>query len=162
MSAALLWFLAGLGFLGVELAAPHLVLMFFGLGAWAAALADLGSLDLNMQIVVFIGVSLLSLFLLRRKMRSVFAGRSVENSSGVSENGAPHPLEGRKGRVSRATAPNRPGEVEIDGSFWRALSETPLEPGTEIRVQGTDTGDAMLLRVAPLGAENAGRNSREQ
>lgn len=159
MSAALLWFLLGLTFLGVELAAPHLVLMFFGLGAWAAALADLGSLGLNVQIVVFIAVSLLSLVLLRRHMRSVFAGRFVENGGEGAENGAPHPLAGRKGRVSRATAPDRPGEVEIDGSFWRALSEAPLEPGTEIRVQGTDRGDAMLLRVASLEAEIEGRQN---
>ena len=70
MNAPLLWFLLGLFFLFVELLAPTLVLVFFGAGAWVTACAALLGLPPAWQLVLFILVSLLTLLLLRRHLRS--------------------------------------------------------------------------------------------
>jgi membrane protein implicated in regulation of membrane protease activity len=39
LSPVLLWFLAGLVFFALELLLPGLIVFFFGIGAWCAALA---------------------------------------------------------------------------------------------------------------------------
>ncbi|HEX5431475.1 MAG TPA: NfeD family protein [Bryobacteraceae bacterium] len=38
------------------------------------------------------------------------------------------------------------GKVFIHGEYWDAVSSTPAEPGTEVRVVGID---GMRLRVEP-------------
>ena len=76
MNAPLLWFIVGVAFFVAELMTPAMVLLFFGVGAWASALAALLGTDLAWQIVVFICISLLTLLFLRRRLRTVFGGRS--------------------------------------------------------------------------------------
>lgn len=145
-SAPLVWFLVGLAFLGIELASPTLVLIFFGIGAWATALAALADTSLSVQLVCFMLVSILSLLLLRRHLRSVFGGRA--HGPGPEDDSAPpHPLAGRVGVVSRPIAQGMAGEVDIDGSFWRAVSTGPIAAGAQVRVLGTQAGDGLLLRV---------------
>ncbi|WP_304679908.1 NfeD family protein [uncultured Desulfovibrio sp.] len=149
MNAPLLWFLLGLFFLFVELLAPTLVLVFFGAGAWVTACAALLGLSLGWQLVLFILVSLLTLLLLRRHLRAVFGGRAQRAADADAQGGqAPsHPLTGRAGVVSKALRPGEVGEVSIDGSFWRAVAEVEIHTGRTVRVLGTQSDDALLLRV---------------
>lgn len=151
MSAPLLWFLLGLAFLLVELAAPTLVLIFFSAGAWVTACAALLGLPPAWQLVLFILVSLLTLLVLRRHLRAVFGGRAHRAADADAQGGhAPgHPLTGRVGLVSKALRPGEVGEVSIDGSFWRAVADEEIHAGRAVRVLGTRPDDALLLRVAP-------------
>jgi membrane protein implicated in regulation of membrane protease activity len=62
---AMVWFLIGLILIVSEFAVPGLVIIFFGLGAWAAALALLAiDMSLFFQIVIFLVVSITSLLVL--------------------------------------------------------------------------------------------------
>lgn len=155
MGLPLLWFLLGLAFLAVELVNPSLVSCFFGIGAWVAACASLADLSLGWQAVIFMGASLLSLVLLRRRFRHVFGGRSETASNahdygGSGEKAPPHPLAGHTGLVSKAIRPDGRGEVHIDGSFWRATAQKPIPQGREVRVLGAAAEDSLLLLVKPL------------
>lgn len=155
MGLALLWFLLGLAFLGVELVNPALVSCFFGIGAWITACAALAGLALGWQVALFLAASLLSLCLLRRRFRHVFGGRAqaaadAHDYGGSGEKPPPHPLAGHTGVVSKAIRPDGRGEVHIDGSFWRATAAEPVPEGREVRVVGTAHEDSLLLRVEPL------------
>ncbi len=153
MSASLLWFLLGLAFLGAELLTPTQVLLFFGVGAWAAALAALMDLGINIQLVVFATVSIATLIFLRRRLRTIFGGRSRRtDDNGLSEAAPPHPLQGQSGTVSRDIMPNQMGEVYVGGSFWRAVADIPLTKDAPITVLDALPDDTLTLRVAPYTA----------
>ncbi|MCR5814617.1 MAG: NfeD family protein [Desulfovibrio sp.] len=151
MSAALIWFITGLIFLGIDLLLPHLVLMFFGIGAFAACLGYFFGLALQGQLLIFIVVSLLSLVVLRRKLAVIFGGASVVKTS--SETVA-HPLCGHLGRVSKKLGPDEIGEIEVDGSFWRAKASEPLASGTQVRVRSVSQDDALLLEVQRASSDS--------
>ena len=143
MSLSLFWFLLGLAFLAVELVNPTLVLGFFGIGAWLAALVALTGLSPGWQVVLFIAASLLALRLLRRRFRHVFGGRAEaatdpHDYGGRGDSAPPHPLAGHTGRVSKPVRPDGRGEVRIDGSFWRAVAGEYIPE------------DSLVLRVEPL------------
>ncbi|MDD4700937.1 MAG: NfeD family protein [Desulfovibrio sp.] len=155
MNAPLLWFIVGVAFFLAELMTPAMVLLFFGVGAWASALAALLGMDLSWQIITFICISLLTLLVLRSRLRAVFGGRSrrvaSENCDGRDEEHcAPHPLTGRQGTVSKSLHPGEVGEVSIDGSFWRAVAPQHIAEGSPVRVLGAEADDALVLRVQPV------------
>ena len=155
MNAPLLWFIVGVAFFVAELMTPAMVLLFFGVGAWASALAALLGMDLAWQIVVFICISLLTLLFLRRRLRAVFGGRSSRNPSANcdgqdEEQCAPHLLTGRQGVVSKALRPGQVGEISIDGSFWRATAHEHIAAGSPVLVLGADPDNALVLRVQPV------------
>lgn len=142
MTAPLIWFLIGVALFAAEIMTPALVLLFFGIGAWAAALTALMDVPAGGQAAVFIAASLLSLVFFRQKARGIFSGRSGDPAPSGG-----HPLAGRRGIVSKALTPGSVGEIDIDGSFWRAMSDTPMSQGQAVLVQGPLAGDALILRV---------------
>lgn len=145
MSMTLIWFFIGLGFLLAELAFPALVVIFFGAGAWITMAPAALGWSLKAQIIIFIVVSLVSLLLLRRYVKSVFSGHAL-----TPRKEAAHPLTGQQGIVSKELRPGLVGEVSIGGSFWRAVADMPLPEGTAVRVLGTVSGDELILRVESL------------
>lgn len=155
MGATLLWFLVAIVFLAIDLLTPHLVLLFFGFGALGASASSALGFTLSSQFVVFITVSLVSLVLLRRKLARIFSGRmSGESRQSEGESSAPsHPLLGQIGKVTQPIALDKPGEVNIQGSFWRAVSEEYLAQGLNVRVVGVANDDSLLLKVASLKAK---------
>ena len=78
-SPVLLWFLAGIVFLALELVLPGLIVFFFGIGAWCAALAVfLFPIPLTTQLLIFLVASLVALLLLRSTLKKVFLGRTLD------------------------------------------------------------------------------------
>lgn len=57
-------------------------------------------------------------------------------------------MRGLKGEVIDRTAPE--GRVRIGDEYWRAVSGTPLDPGTAVEVTGVD---GLVLRVRALAKE---------
>ncbi|MCR4666318.1 MAG: NfeD family protein [Desulfovibrio sp.] len=146
MSGPLFWLIVALVFLGIELAAPHLVLIFFAVGALGALCADVLHASVAVQLVIFLLISFSSLLLLRKRLRSIFGGKSRK----TTDRDVPdHPLLGRQG-VLRQELGSGLYEVEIDGSFWRARSASPLASGCRVTVTGFEDGDPLLVRVEPL------------
>lgn len=147
MSAPVLWFMAGVALFGCELISPLFMLMFFGLGAWAAGAAALLGADTAMAFGVFSVVSVGSLLLLRRTLVRVFSGRSrVAPEVG---DGSHFLHTGKTGVLTRPVGPGLTGEMTFEGSYWRVTCEQALPEGTEVRIVGHQPNDEITLRVEP-------------
>ena len=113
-----IWAIAGIVLIGIELLFSGLIAFFFGVGALTTSLmvALFGGLRGNfaIQILIWIGASVLSLFVLRRYLRKMLAGLKNRGNTGK--------VSGRSVEVVERIAPGRPGRVRIDGTSWRAVS----------------------------------------
>lgn len=145
-SPVLLWFLAGVLFFALELLLPGLIVFFFGLGAWCAALVVyLLPMPLSSQLLVFLAASLVFLTLLRSTLKKVFLGRTLEKDAMDSS----LPLVGT-GEVIEDILPPAPGAIKYGGSFWQAVADQPLTKGTIVRVLEKKN---LIIKVGPIGAE---------
>ena len=64
--AAVIWFIIGFVLFLLEFVVPGLILFFFAAGAWIVALLCLFfEVPVNIQLVIFVITSVLSIFLLR-------------------------------------------------------------------------------------------------
>ncbi len=147
MSLPVVWFLLGVGLLLAELFSPIFVMMFFAIGAFAAAFATFFGVELIGSLVVFASVSVLSLFLLRSLLVRTFQG--TKQHAAPQEN---FPQKGRRGVVTQALAIGQVGEISLDGSFWRAVSDTPIAEGVSVVVVDRMPDDALTLMVQPTSA----------
>lgn len=139
-----LWFLAGLVLVLLEFAAPGLVLIFFGLGAWVVSFtAWLGwTPTLAGQLGVFACASLVLLLGLRRSCRGWFAGLSSTGDAQATEEEFLH----KEARVLSAIVPGQPGKVEFKGATWNARANEPLQAGDAAIIVGRD---GLQLQVRP-------------
>ena len=146
-SSELLWFIIGLVLLLGELVVPGFVIVFFGIGAWITALGvALGLLDsFNLQLAVFLGSSVLSLVLFRKKGKRYFEGR-------VSGRPAPErtmeDVGGERALVVSDIVPNSlGGKVEYNGTLWEAQSSVPISKGRVVEIVERSN---LILKVKPL------------
>lgn len=122
----LLWFLAGVVLLLLELSMPSFVLFFFAIGAWlTAAAAWLYDVTLNTQILIFIVASLVSLLALRRFVKKAFGGGRVGDVK------SDHPLaeSGTRVVVVADIVPPSEGKIKYSGTTWRAKANENIEAG---------------------------------
>jgi membrane protein implicated in regulation of membrane protease activity len=142
-----IWFLAGLVLILMEFVVPGVILVFFGAGAWIAAVTTwLGWTDsLAGQVGVFAVSSLVLLFTLRRTIRAQFTGH-------VSKGDIPDlDRDEFVGQVVRVTADvvpgRRDGKVEFKGATWAAVSDRAFAAGDAVRVVAVD---GLTLTVGPV------------
>ena len=143
MSAELVWFLIGLGLLLLELALPGLVVIFFGIGAWVTALTLLiFEPGLNMQLFIFLASSLLSLALLRKKIKKRFTNRRHDRSADLDNE-----YVGKTVTALEDFDVNGNGRVSFRGSTWQASCESPVVAGQVLRIVRFDS---IHLYLEPL------------
>ncbi|MDR3362845.1 MAG: NfeD family protein [Desulfovibrio sp.] len=140
--SGVVWFLIGIGFFLTEMFVPAFVMLFFGIGAWATAVITFFTPLLEMQALCFILSSLISLIFIRNRLRSVFSGQSRKPSGQLE-----HPMTGRRGVVSKRILPNEIGEISSGGSYWRAVSESDIPEGSQVKVNGVLANDGIILCV---------------
>jgi len=113
-----IWFLVGLVLVLLEFAAPGVILVFIGLGAWVTALAvRLGWADhFGLQMVWFAASSVVLLFALRRLFKGWFTGFSEtrDTRDNLDE------FTGREVVVLSRVAEGGRGQVEFKGANWAA------------------------------------------
>jgi membrane-bound serine protease (ClpP class) len=138
--------LFGLGLLLLELKIPSYGVL--GIGGTASLL--IGSImmtretpgvtvSLGIIIPVVLAMAIIILFLGRLALRS----RAIPPFTGAQA------LVGQEGRARTPLASDTPGQVDLHGEIWRALSRTPLDAGERVRV--TEVNGLTLL-VEPAGA----------
>jgi membrane protein implicated in regulation of membrane protease activity len=141
----LLWFVVGVVFFLLELATPGLVLLFFGIGAWVVAVVCLFvPLHVNLQLLLFMGASVLSLALFRRWVRGVFSGYVKSRQDTTQEL---QELIGKHAVVKEKITPKLAGRVELHGSDWTAQADQEIAAGTPVEVIGQTS---IILKVKPL------------
>jgi len=136
LTPEIIWFLVGLVLLLLELAAPGLIVGFFGIGAWIVAVVCLfAEISLNAQLIIFIVSSVLSLVLLRRWLRGIFLGHAG------SKQDLKHDIEefvGQRALVKEKIVPKAGGKVEFHGSNWEAQADQEIAEGTVVEIVGKD------------------------
>jgi membrane protein implicated in regulation of membrane protease activity len=84
LAPQVIWFARGFILLVIESAAPGIIIIFFGVGAWIVALVCLFfDISLNVQLLIFIVSSVVLLVTLRKRNCSqrLVKARSLRNSS---------------------------------------------------------------------------------
>ena len=127
---AIVWFVAFLILLVIELATVNLVSIWFAIGAVAAMICCAFTDSLWIQALVFIIVSMIAL-LLTKPLIKKFKGFKVipTNSDRVI---------GKVGEVTKKIEKNKYGEVKVFGNVWTATSEKPIALGSKVKVLAID------------------------
>ena len=145
----LAWFILGIVFLVLEACAPGIFLLFFGLGAWIAALAALAGLDLTTQVLAFIVAALAGLALFRNRLKKLLATRAGRGEETEDPVVAAQYL-GREVMVIGEAAPGRPALVEMNGANWQARGEgETLRLGDRVRVVAREGLTLVVARIPP-------------
>ena len=128
----LIWFMAGLILVLLEFVNPGIVTIFFGIGAWIVAFILLFvGIPLNVQLVIFLVVSILLLLSLRRRFKTLFQGGSVStDEEEMTFNG----FFGKSAVVTQTIKPETPGKVEFRGSYWNAESSETIAEGESVEI----------------------------
>ena len=125
----LIWFLLGLALIFLEFIVPGVILVFFGIGAWAVAVtAYLGWISsLESQLLLFAITSIVLLVLLRKWVKGKFYGHvsAVQDlTKNIDE------FSGQSVIVVQDVIPNKmEGAVEFKGAKWNAVSDEPIKNG---------------------------------
>jgi len=132
LNPPVIWFIVGLVLILLEFGIPGLITLFFGIGAWIVAILCLFiDMSFNLQLVIFIIISIVSLILLRKHFKSLFEGKMNKSEFGPDE------LEefiGHKAEVIKEIALNKPGKVEFHGTLWNAESKEKLGKGEIVKI----------------------------
>ncbi len=146
ISLYLIWFFIGIGFLIGEMMVPGFILIFFTAGSWVVAgtVFFLPELELTTQLIIFIISSLVLLFTLRRYGLNTFKGKS---KTGVDEEFS---KVGQKAVVTEAIDKDGYGEIQLDGTFWRATADVQIEKDQRVVVAGQEANNSMVLIVKPI------------
>jgi membrane protein implicated in regulation of membrane protease activity len=124
---AVLWLIAGIALVGVELFTGTFVLVMLGGGALVAAAAAFLDFSGVVQLLVFAVVSLLLLFGARPALRRRMHVDAIDN--GHNPVGTSALVTSRVDRDS--------GQIKIDGQLWSARSldhSQVFEPGQRVTV----------------------------
>lgn len=137
INPVLVWFLIGLALVISEFLLPGVILVFFGVGAWFAALTTwIGLTDgWTGQLLVFAVSSVLLLVLLRRWFRAKFFGHAGSEQDPFNN------LDDLTGETVVVTedVTGTGGKVEFKGAAWSARSDTDIPAGaraTVVAVEG--------------------------
>ncbi|MCP1101048.1 membrane protein implicated in regulation of membrane protease activity [Aequitasia blattaphilus] len=125
------WLIAFAVLLIFEISTMGLTTIWFAIGAICAFFAAVLGGNLMVQVIVFIGISILSLILTRPLVKKHF------NNSREATN--VYSLIGQQGLVIIPIDTLRAeGRVEVKGQEWAAKTESPhgkIETGTEVEVK---------------------------
>lgn len=148
ISLYLIWFLIGVGFLVGEMMVPGFILVFFTAGSWIVAVSVffLEDLALTTQIIIFMISSLVLLFTLRRFGLKTFKGQS---KTGIDDE---FTTVGKKAVVTKAIKQDGYGEIQLDGTFWRAMADVPIDKDQTVIVDGQEENNNLVLKVKPLSS----------
>ena len=146
LSAGWIWLYVGAFLMLAELLAPGFVVFFFGLaaatvGVFIMVLPDSFHLALTWQLALFSFFSILYLVTLRRYVKSVFLGDTMDANSLGGE------YVGRLGRVIADIRPEVPGRIVVGDSEWTASSSQRISSGTEVKVVAQKN---LTLTVEPI------------
>ncbi len=144
----ILWSILGAILIVAEIFTTGFVLLWFGIGALAAAfLGFVGVDNLAIQFMVFAVVSIA----LTAASRTIFINYFSREKSGQSLRSGVDALPGKIGTVvSSSTGALQEGAVKVFGSTWTAYpaaGEAPLEAGERVCVESVEGASIYVRRV---------------
>ena len=145
-TTATMWFVLGVFLLVIEAMHTGVLAVFFALGAWVTAiLMWLGLIETDyLQLAVFLVVSVLSLLLLRRKLRTWLTGIRKTASGDPA-------LDDFVGNLATVIedidSMKNTGKVEFRGTQWAARSDTAIPKGAAVRIVARDNLTLSVFRI---------------
>ena len=144
----ILWFVLGAALIVAEVFTSGFVLLWFGVGALAAAFAGIiGINNLGIQFIIFALVSIG----LTAASRTIFVNYFSREKSGGSLRTGVDSLPGKIGTVvSSSRGAMQEGAVKVFGSTWTAYpaeGESPLEAGERVRVESIEGSSIYVRRI---------------
>ena len=144
----ILWCILGAILIVAEIFTSGFVLLWFGVGALAAAFAGFIGIDsLAIQFAVFAVVSIS----LTAASRTIFVNYFSHEKSGQSLRSGVDALPGKIGTVvSSSKGALQEGAVKVFGSTWTAYpaaGEPPLEAGERVCVESVEGASIYVKRV---------------
>ena len=127
LNNAVIWFGLGLALFLLEFLLPGFILFFFGIGAWIVALLTFFfDVSINVQLIVFVASSALSVLLFRNWVRRRFGlGQSAVDV-------LPDEFIGKTAVAETLITPGKKGRVEFKGTEWNACSDETITPGENV------------------------------
>lgn len=149
MSAGLIWFLIGVGFLILELCLPGFVLIFFCFGSWVAALvaALWPGVGWSWEIAIFLVFSLAFMAALRKTALRTFRGKMRGAPGDEAHDEIGDDVRGKTALVTKDVSVAAGGEIKFRGSFWRAVAAEPIPAGKTVLIVGRASEDGLTLEV---------------
>jgi membrane protein implicated in regulation of membrane protease activity len=143
-----LWCILGAILIVAEIFTSGFVLLWFGIGALAAAFAGLVGLDsLAIQFMIFAVVSVG----LTAASRTIFLNYFSREKSGSSLRSGVESMPGKIGTVvSSSKGALNEGAVKVFGSTWTAYpapGEPPLEAGERVCVESVEGASIYVKRI---------------
>lgn len=143
-----LWFILGAALIVAEIFTAGFVLLWFGVGALAAAFAALVGVDsLALQFLIFAIVSIG----LTAASRTLFANYFTRQDIGEGLKSGVDSLPGKIGTVvSSSRGALQEGAVKVFGSTWTAYpaaGEDPLEAGERVVVESIEGASIYVRRI---------------
>jgi membrane protein implicated in regulation of membrane protease activity len=145
------WLILGVALIVAEIFTTGFVLLWFGIGALAAALAGLVGVDsIPLQFLIFAVVSIG----LTAASRTIFVNYfSREKTGGDLKTGA-DALPGKVGTVvTSSRGALQEGAVKVFGSTWTAYpadGEDPLEAGDRVQIERVQGASIYVRRVGSV------------
>ena len=141
------WSVLGVILIIAEVFTSGFVLLWFGIGALAAALAGMVGLSLPFQFLIFVVISAG----LTAASRTIFVNYFSREKSGNDLKSGVDALPGKIGTVvSSSSGALHEGAVKVFGSTWTAFpvdGEEPLEAGDRVRVERIQGASIYVRRV---------------
>lgn len=146
--AWILWTILGVILIIAEVFTPGFVLLWFGIGALAAAFANLvGVTSLPLQFLIFAVVSIG----LTAASRTIFVNYFSREKTGDDLKTGVDALPGKIGTVvSSSKGALHEGAVKVFGSTWTAYpaeGEEPLEAGERVAVERVQGASIYVRRL---------------
>jgi membrane protein implicated in regulation of membrane protease activity len=143
-----LWCILGAMLIVAEMFTSGFFLLWFGIGALAAAFAGfLGVESLAIQFMIFATVSIS----LTAASRTIFVNYFSREQTGGSLRSGAEALPGKVGTVvSSSTGALQQGAVKVFGSTWTAYpapGESPLEAGERVCVESVEGASIYVRRI---------------
>lgn len=160
----IVWTVLGVILIIAEVFTPGFVLLWFGVGALAAAVAAIIGISMPFQFLIFLAVSIG----LTAASRTIFVNYFSREKSGTDLKSGVDALPGKIGTVvSSSHGALHEGAVKVFGSTWTAFpaeGEEPLEAGDRVEVERVQ-GASIYVRRVGQGADWRGKalpESKEQ
>jgi len=143
ISPIIIWFVVGLVLILMEFVVPGLVIVFFGLGAWVAAIivAIFPEMAFWVQMMIFTVFSVATLVLLRGSLKKRF----FSNQEGAESEGLDDYI-GQKAIIEKEIK-NGEGKILFKGVSWSAYADEDISEGTKVTIVDKDS---IKLKVEPI------------
>lgn len=145
ISMNIIWFIVGVGFIFLEFVIPGLVIAFFGLGAIITAIViTIIKISIAGQVLIFTVSSVLSIILLRRYLKKIFAGDETD----AEDYGNFNVDIGMIVPVTELIEPNViGGKVKYQGANWKAKADEMISPGESVEIVGRENLTLIVKKI---------------